>query len=78
MESHVISSHYLHGSGDSIVLMYRAKGQVVSTREGHEYVEERPVFVIQWGASPSFDSGYSQARFDSLDEAKEYFESRCN
>ena len=68
---HFIKSSYVKGTDGRINFFYRPKGQRFVYIIGDEEINEKQLedeYIIQWGGSPEFDSGYSKEVFTTREE----------
>jgi hypothetical protein len=77
MNTKLIDSKYVPGSEGSCHLFFRPAGTryaVAGTADDYCAVAAVDEYIIQWEGFPDFDSGYSEARYASLEEARAAFE----
>ena len=76
-ESHIISSRYLWGSDGNETFFFRPKGEIFIYQMGDEEIMQTQLddeYIIQWGGSPLYDSGYDCETFETFAEGLKVWE----
>lgn len=58
-----IDSHYLNASGGYNRLSFVPAGTIVTDKDGNEWEQDTPAFVIGWEQHADYDSGYSRYEY---------------
>lgn len=77
-EAHMISRRYLWGSDGDLNFFFRPKGEIFIYQMGDEelmYTQQDDEYIIQWGGSPLYDSGYNCETFETFAEGLKVWES---
>ena len=76
-KSHIISSRYLWGSDGNENFFFRPKGEIFIYQMGDEelmYTQQNDEYIIQWGGTPEYDSGYDSTTFETFAEGLKVWE----
>lgn len=73
---YIIREHYIDGTDGTLRLFFRPEGAKYHLEGFGEMVQREPAYIVQFGGSPTYDSGYAQYHFETEDEAQRKFDDK--